>query len=150
MTTLIWSEIVNIGKQAPDYEIRVSESPKTLRADVVVRDVFVAKFLALYLLTKGLEFSVFHQAGHFYISLESDEQAEDLELFLMTLSPSERPSVADTLLSQDGNRLSGESGIRVKVKGTDDNQKNAAFVALMWQWFLTEAADDMGDADKPE
>lgn len=141
MTMLIWSGIMNIGKQAPDYEIRVSEPDKSLHADVVVRDVFVAKFLALYLLTKGLDFSVFHEAGHFYISLETDEQAEDLELFLMTLSPGERPSVTETFLSQDGNRLSGTSGIKLKVKGTDDNQKNAAFIALMWQWFLTEAAE---------
>ena len=102
---------------------------------VVASDVYAAKFLALYLISAEMAFSVdcVERANcKFLIFIPAVDKG--LEYFLRT-PPCSRPvSRDDTLYAiQEGVLTGVETDLTVTVSGTNSNEQNAAFIAETWQ-----------------
>jgi hypothetical protein len=113
------------------YQIISREFPVT----IVASEDYAAKFLALYLISAEMAFSVdcVEKANCKFMILVP-AMDEGLEYFLR-MPPSARPVSRDnTLCPMHAGILVGvETDLTVSVSGTNSNEQNAAFIADAWQ-----------------
>lgn len=126
------------------YRLEIQVPENTQQINLVTGDPQVAKFLALYLIVTepgSLSMYRFEDEFIFRLSLPGDDLMPRLVIIQYFLDNLALPNVPDKFLrtAKGGVLVGNVSRIEILTSGTPDDQRNAEFLAQVWQLFQSNA-----------